>query len=108
MDDFKNFVQDLGIDAFESNIKIAGVAIISNSGSLIFQTENWDIKSHIKTIIEVMRAPKSFVFNGINFLVTDINLPGLTPALSVVFVLSSIKTLSSANASISNHLFVMS
>ena len=40
MEEIKNIVDDLGIVSLETNIKIAAVAVVSDSGTLVYQTEN--------------------------------------------------------------------
>ncbi|NHJ24982.1 MAG: hypothetical protein EAX89_10425 [Candidatus Lokiarchaeota archaeon] len=77
MVDIKNFIDDLGIDAFETNIKIAGVAIVSDSGRLVFQTDNWDISNQTKAILKVIKGEQSIVLNGAKFLVTAMNNNGI-------------------------------
>jgi hypothetical protein len=77
MDDIKNFIDDLGITAFETNIKIAGVAVVSDSGNIIFQTENWDITNQTKTILSVIKGERSIALNGAKFSVVETTTDGI-------------------------------
>lgn len=67
MDEIKNIIEELGIAALENNIKIAGVAVVSDSGNLIFQTSNWDLTNKTHFIFETIKGAPSFVFNEIEF-----------------------------------------
>lgn len=71
MEDNKSFIDDLGIDAFEANIKIAFLAVISNSGELIYQTENWDISNQTKALLNLIQDEKSIIIDGQNFVVVS-------------------------------------
>jgi hypothetical protein len=77
MDDIKNFIDDLGIDAFEANIKIAGIAVVSNSGNIIHQTDNWDLKKHTKKILNVIKGERAIDLNGNNFSVNKKSSKGI-------------------------------
>lgn len=77
MDDIKNFIDDLGIAAFEANIKIAGLAVVSNKGSVIFQTDNWDLKKQVSSILNIVKGEKKIVLNGNTFAVNEINSEGI-------------------------------
>ncbi len=67
MNDIKNFVDDLGIAAFEASVKIAGVAILSDSGNIIFQTDNWDLNNESNNILNIVKGSKSIDLNGATF-----------------------------------------
>ncbi|MFW9989801.1 MAG: hypothetical protein ACFFC3_14205 [Candidatus Odinarchaeota archaeon] len=71
MDEIKNIIDELGIDSLENNIKIAGVAVVSDSGNLIFQTSNWDISNQTNVILEVIRGASSFVLSDFSYTVTQ-------------------------------------
>jgi hypothetical protein len=77
MDDIKSFVEDLGIAAFETDIKIAGVAVVSDSGDIVFQTKNWDIINQTKAILSVIKGERSIDLSGAKFLVTNTNNDGI-------------------------------
>ncbi|MHA2289780.1 MAG: hypothetical protein ACXABG_13430, partial [Promethearchaeota archaeon] len=64
MEDIKNFVDDMGIAAFEANIKIAGIAVVSDSGDVLFQTDNWDLNKVSSNILNLFKGSKSIVLNG--------------------------------------------
>ena len=77
MDEIKKFVEDLGIKALENNIKIASIAILSDSGDLVIQTENWDLTNQTENILKVIKGDQSFLFNDYNFSVTETNTNGI-------------------------------
>jgi hypothetical protein len=77
MNDIKSFIGDLSIDAFEANIKIAGIAVVSDSGKLIYQTENFDISNQTKAILNLFEGERSIILNGHTFLVVGINKTGI-------------------------------
>ncbi|MFX1364904.1 MAG: hypothetical protein ACFFCE_07660 [Promethearchaeota archaeon] len=67
MDDIKNIIAELGISSLENNIKIAGVAVVSDSGKLIFQTSNWDISNQTNIILNVIKGDTSFVLSDLKY-----------------------------------------
>ncbi|MFX1317240.1 MAG: hypothetical protein ACFE9T_15365 [Promethearchaeota archaeon] len=71
MDEIKKIIDELGITALETNIKIAGVAVVSNSGNIIFQTNNWDLTNQTNTILNVIKGDRTFVLNDIKFSVVE-------------------------------------
>ena len=77
MDDIKSFIEDLGIAAFEANIKIAGLAVVSNSGELIHHTENWDISNQTDALLNLLKGEKSIIIQGYNFIVVKANNDGI-------------------------------
>ncbi|MFX1479669.1 MAG: hypothetical protein ACFFCI_16220 [Promethearchaeota archaeon] len=77
MNEIKDIVDDISISALESNIKIASIAIVSDSGNLVYQTENWDLTDYIKSIINVIQGEKTFILNKIAFSVVDTKVEGI-------------------------------
>jgi len=77
MDEIKNIIDELGILALETNIKIAGVAIMSDSGKVIFQTKNWDLTNQTNIILDVIKGDRSFIFNNIEFSVVETTSEGI-------------------------------
>jgi len=77
MDEIKKFIDDLGITAFESSIKIAGLAVVSDSGKVIYQTENWNLTNHENKILNVIKGDSSFVLNDMEFSVVETTTEGV-------------------------------
>ena len=77
MDEIKKIIDDLAIEAFEANTKIASLAIISDSGYLIYQTENWDLSSYTDIILNVINGERIFVINNMNFSVVETSPTGI-------------------------------
>ena len=77
MDEIKKIIDELGIAALETNIKIASVAVMSDSGSIIFQTENWDLSNQTNNILNAIKGARSFVFNNLEFSVVETTPEGI-------------------------------
>lgn len=77
MDEIKKIIDELGITALETNIKIASVAVMSESGSIIFQTENWDLSNQTNNILNAIKGARSFVFNNLEFSVVETTPEGI-------------------------------
>lgn len=80
LDDIKKFIEELGITSFESNMKIASIAVVSDSGDLVYQTDNWDLTNQTDTILNVMNGERTFVLNTYNFSVIETNPEGIVGA----------------------------
>ena len=77
MDEIKEIIDDLGITTFEANMKIAGFAVVSDSGNLIFQTDNWDLTNQTNMILNVIKGDRSFVLNDVKFSVVETTTEGI-------------------------------
>ncbi len=67
MDKIKNIIEELGIAALENSTNIAAVAVVSDSGNLIYQTSNWDLRNQTHIILEVINGAQSYVINAIQY-----------------------------------------
>jgi hypothetical protein len=76
MDEIKNLIDDLGVEALENNIKIASIAILSDKGDLVYQTENWDLSDQTNTIINVIKGAHSFILSDIEYSVVGTTING--------------------------------
>ena len=70
MSELKGIIEDIGNSAFESNIKIAALAVVSISGKVLHQTENFDLRDHADTLLNAMKGEKSFIINDLEYSVT--------------------------------------
>jgi len=77
MDEIKKIIDELGITALETNIKIAGVAVMSDSGNIVFQTDNWDLTNQTNIILNVIKGDRSFVLNDGEFSVVETTTEGI-------------------------------
>jgi hypothetical protein len=68
MSEIKGIIDDIGILALENNIKIAALAVISNSGKLIHQTENFDLENKANILIGALKEEKSIKINDSEFI----------------------------------------
>ena len=71
MEEVKNIVEDLGIAAFEASMQIAGFAVVSSTGKVVYQTSNWDLTKETHIISNIIEGASSFVLSGGNFSVVD-------------------------------------
>jgi hypothetical protein len=77
MDEIKSVIDDLGIAALETSIKIAAVAVVSDLGSLIMQTENWDLTNQINILLNVIKGERSFVLSNVKYTVVSYTPEGI-------------------------------
>jgi len=77
MDEIKKIIDELGIITFEANMKFAGFAVVSNSGKLVFQTDNWDLTNQTNMILNVIKGDHSFVLNDVEFSVVETTTEGI-------------------------------
>lgn len=77
MDEIKKIIDELGIDALESSTKIAGVAVVSDSGNIVYQTDNWDLTNQTNVILNVMKGDRSFVLSEGEFSVVETTTEGI-------------------------------
>ena len=71
MDEIKDIIDDLGIFVLENNLKIAGFAVVSDSGNIVFQTKNWDLTNQTSIILNVIKGDRSFVLSDLEFSVVE-------------------------------------
>jgi len=77
MDEIKNIINDLAINALETSIKIAAVAVVSDSGNLVIQTENWDLNNQTNIILNVIKGERSFVLSNVKYSVVESTSEGI-------------------------------
>ena len=77
MDEIKEVIDELGITTFEANMKIAGFAVVSDSGKVVFQTDNWDLTNQANMILNVIKGELSFVLNDVEFSVVETTTEGI-------------------------------
>jgi len=77
MDEIKKIIDELGIAALEANTKITAVAVVSDSGDLVFQTDNWDLTNQTNIILNVIKGDRSFVLNDGEFSVVETTTEGI-------------------------------
>jgi len=77
MDEIKNIIDDLGIAALETSIKIAAVAVVSDSGKIVFQTENWDLTNQTNFIFNANKEDRSFVLSNVKYSVVENTTEGI-------------------------------
>ena len=77
MDEIKEIIDELGITTFEANMKIAGFAVVSDSGKMVFQTDNWDLTNQTNMILNVIKGARSFFLNDVEFSVVETTTEGI-------------------------------
>jgi hypothetical protein len=85
MDEIKKIIDELGIAAFEANIKIAGLAVVSDSGNVVFQTSNWDLTDQTNIISNLIKGDRSFVLNDSKFSVAETSSEGIVGTSEIGF-----------------------
>jgi hypothetical protein len=77
MDEIKNIIDDLGNASLENSIHIAGVAVLSDSGDLVFQTSNWDLTSLKTAVVSLIKGDPSFNMNDAEFTIVETTSEGI-------------------------------
>jgi hypothetical protein len=77
MSEIKGIIDDIGISALENNIKIAALAVISDSGKVIHQTENFDIRNQANILLSALKEKKSIKINDLEFILEGNSSEGL-------------------------------
>lgn len=71
MEKIKKIIHDLGNDSLESNIHLAGIAVVSDSMDLVFQTSNWDLHDLNTAISSMIEGDPSFILNDTEFKIIE-------------------------------------
>ena len=77
IEEIKGIVDDLGIEALETNSNIAAIAVVSDSGDLIHQTENIDLTNQTEMVFNLIQGDQSIIFNDLKFSVVEVNDNGI-------------------------------
>ena len=77
MEEIKAIIDELGINALETNTKIAGVAVMSNLGKVIIQTSNWDLTKETNIVLTVIKGASSFNLSGTDFNIVEKTTEGI-------------------------------
>ncbi|MFX1568005.1 MAG: hypothetical protein ACFFCV_06530 [Promethearchaeota archaeon] len=77
MDEIKTIIDDLGIAALEANVNLAALAVISDSGKLIIQTENWDLTNQEENILNIIKGISSFTLSNVEYSVVEVTKEGI-------------------------------
>jgi len=77
MDEIKTIIDDLGIVSLEANLNLAALAVLSDSGELIIQTENWDLKNQEENILNVIKGASSFNLSNVQYSVVEATPEGI-------------------------------
>jgi hypothetical protein len=56
----------------ETNMKVGGIGVISSDGAILYQTENWDLSSHLRLILDNVKANKgSITLFGVKYMIVE-------------------------------------
>ena len=77
MDEIKTIIDDLGIAALEANVNLAALAVVSDSGKLIIQTENWDLTKQEDIILNVIKGASLFTLSNVEYAVVNTTKEGI-------------------------------
>jgi hypothetical protein len=67
MGDINHLMEEIANAALEKNTKIASLALVADTGKVVYQTKNWDLSNQTKIILDVVKGNKEFVLNTIKF-----------------------------------------
>ncbi|MEM3585905.1 MAG: hypothetical protein QXO71_01170 [Candidatus Jordarchaeaceae archaeon] len=67
MVEINNLMEEIANASLEKNTKIASLALVSDTGKVVYQTKNWDLSNQTKIILDVVRGNKEFVLNNVKF-----------------------------------------
>ncbi|MBD3350309.1 MAG: hypothetical protein GF364_02375 [Candidatus Lokiarchaeota archaeon] len=73
MENISNIIDDLSIASLENSINLAAVAVISDEGKILFQTENFDLRNNTSFVFEVLQGKEAFIVNNLDFKVDIVN-----------------------------------
>ena len=73
MNEIKQIVDDIGIPSFENNMKVASLAVLSDSRDVVYQTENWDLSKYKNVFFDAFEGAQSIEFNQIEFLIEKVS-----------------------------------
>jgi hypothetical protein len=77
MEEIKNIVDDLGNDSLENSINLAGVAVVADSGDVVFQTSNWDLASLTNAVKQIINGDPLFIMNDVEFTIVETTSEGI-------------------------------
>jgi len=77
MKEIKSIVDDIGIEAFESNTNIAALAVVSDDGKLIYQTKNWDVANDLQSILDAVKGEKTIILSQSEYDIIETHPNGL-------------------------------
>jgi hypothetical protein len=56
----------------ETNMKVGGVGIISSEGKIVFQTENWDLSTHLPQILDIVKTNSGSIgLFGVKYMIVE-------------------------------------
>ncbi len=58
-------------ELLDADENIGGIAVISDNGSIISQTENWDLTAEAQNIINTVKGGSSITLLGIKYMVVE-------------------------------------
>ena len=77
MEEIEKFIGDFSAEALEMSTKIAGVALVADSGVVVYQTENFDLKNQGGVICQVHEGLESFELNNFQYSVSHSSSGGI-------------------------------
>jgi hypothetical protein len=73
----KKIIDELSVTALEESTKIAGIAIVSKVGEIIYQTENFNVRNQENVILNELNGESSFTLNNYRYIVTESSSEGI-------------------------------
>lgn len=64
-------VENIIDELLDNEQNVGGAAVISDSGNLIYQTENWDLSPEIGNILNVVKGGSSITLLGVKYMIVE-------------------------------------
>lgn len=65
-------VESLIDNLLEEEPNVGGAAVISNDGTILYQTENWDLTSDVQNILDTIKEPaSSILLLGLKYMIVE-------------------------------------
>ncbi|MBD3354025.1 MAG: hypothetical protein GF364_21260 [Candidatus Lokiarchaeota archaeon] len=64
-------VEEIIDGLLEEDQNVGGVAVIANDGTLVYQTENWDLTSEVQNVLDSVNAGSSTVLLGVKYMIVE-------------------------------------
>jgi hypothetical protein len=77
MNELQRMMQEMANDALEANTKIAGLAVVTKQGKVVYQSANWDVSKQSQALMGVLAGQKTFQWNNVSFSVLESNSDGI-------------------------------
>lgn len=65
-------IEDVIYDLIDEEPNVGGAAVIANDGTLLFQTDNWDLTSDVQNILDTIKeGASSILLLGLKYMIVE-------------------------------------